>query len=301
MILKKTNKNFVLITLSILLLVVLAACGSNNQESTDNKANNTDDNRAISIGLDPYDYSTVPAYLSQVILEEEGFTVEIVEADTGVLYEALSSQDIDAFIDIWSPNLHAEYLEKYGDTIVTAGTLFNDMPFGMGVPSYMEEINTIQDVADNPELFDHEIYAIEPGSGMALTTEKMKEDYRMDEFDIQNSSVAAMLQQLDNKIENEEGIVFNAWRPHPMFVRHDIKLLEDPRDSWKKDDVEIGVTPDFENESPTAFTLFSNMKLDLDMVEDWIMSIDEDGKEPRELAEEWVEANNEIVNKWLEK
>lgn len=86
-----------------------------------------------------------------------------------------------------------------------------------------------------------------------------------------------------------------------MFVHHNIKLLEDPRDSWKKDDVEIGVTPDFENESPTAFTLFSNMKLDLDMVEDWIMSIDEDGKEPRELAEEWVEANNEIVNKWLEK
>lgn len=285
------------------MLIVLSACGSDDKENTEGntKKQETEDNKEISIGLDPYDYSTVPAYLSQVILEQEDYEVEIVEADTGVLYEALSSQDIDAFIDIWSPNLHAEYLEKYGDSIVTAGTLFNDMPFGVGVPSYMEDINTIEDVVDNPELFDNEIYAIEPGSGMALTTVKMTEDYEMDEFDIQNSSVAAMLQQLDNKIEKEEGIIFNAWRPHPMFVRHDIKLLEDPRDSWKKDDVEIGVTPEFEENSPQAFTLFSNMKLDLDMVEDWIMAIDEDGKEPRELAEEWVLENEEIVNEWLEK
>ncbi len=285
------------------MLVVLSACGSDDKENTEGNTENqkVEENKAISIGLDPYDYSTVPAYLSQVILEQEDYEVEIVEADTGVLYEALSSQDIDAFIDIWSPNLHAEYLEKYGDSIVTAGTLFNDMPFGVGVPSYMEDINTIEDVVDNPELFDNEIYAIEPGSGMALTTIKMTEDYEMDEFDIQNSSVAAMLQQLDNKIEKKEGIIFNAWRPHPMFVRHDIKLLEDPRDSWKKDDVEIGVTPEFEESSPQAFTLFSNMKLDLDMVEDWIMAIDEDGKEPRELAEEWVLENEDIVNEWLEK
>src|SRR5699024_5886970 len=118
----------------------------------------------ISIGLDPYDYSTVPAYLSQAILEQEGYDVTIEEADVGILYEALSTQEIDAFIDVWSPNLHEDYLDKYGDSFEIAGTLYNDMPFGMAVPSYMDEINSIEDVVDNPELFNNEIYAIDPGS-----------------------------------------------------------------------------------------------------------------------------------------
>lgn len=299
---KKRNKQKSLTMLLIALVMAvltLTACGSDKKETDLGKQNNGE-KTDIAIGLDPYDYATVPAYLSEVILEQEGFDVEIVEADVGVLYEALSSQDIDAFIDIWRPNLHESYLEKYGDTFVSAGTLYSDMPLGMAVPSYMEDINTIEDVAANPELFNNEIYAIDPGSGMAYTTEVMVEDYEMTDFEIKNSSTAAMLSQVETVMESEEGIAFNAWRPHPMFVRYDIKFLEDPLGSWKKDDVEIGVTLELEKESPTAFKLFSNMKLSLDMVEVWLLGI-EDDKTPRELAEEWVEENQDTVNEWLEK
>ena len=283
----------------VMAVLILAACGSD-EEKTDSGKQDDGEKTKISIGLDPYDYATVPAYLSQVILEQEGFDVNIVEADVGILYEALSTQDIDAFVDIWRPNLHESYIEKYGDTFVSAGTLYSDMPLGMAVPTYMEDINTIEDVVANPELFNNEIYAIDPGSGMAYTTEVMAEDYEMDDFDIQYSTTAAMLAQVEAVMSKEEGIVFNAWRPHPMFVRYDIKFLEDPRYTWKSDDVEIGVTPDLEEESPTAFKLFSNMELNLDMVEDWLLGI-EDGKTPRELAEEWVEENQDLVDGWLEK
>lgn len=174
------------------------------------------------------------------------------------------------------------------------------MPLGMGVPAYLEDINSIEDVIENPELFNHEVYAIEPGSGMAITTEEMVETYEMDDFTIQNSSVAAMLAQVDTVINREEAIVFNAWRPHPMFVRYDIKFLEDPLNVWKLDDVQIAVTPELKEESPTAYTLFSNMELTFDMVEEWIMELDE-GADLRELAENWVEENQETVDEWLEK
>src|SRR5690625_6487068 len=75
---------------------------------------------------------------------------------------------------------------------------------------------------------------------MALTTNRMIEKYDMNDFEITNSSTAAMLTQVETTIDNEEPIAFNAWRPHPMFVRFDIKFLEDPRDTWKLDDIEIG-------------------------------------------------------------
>ncbi|CQR45926.1 Glycine betaine/carnitine transport binding protein GbuC precursor [Paraliobacillus sp. PM-2] len=280
--------------------MLLSACGSDENNSTAENEQNTDEVTDISIGLDPYDYATVPAYLSQVILEQEGYNVEIEEADVGILYKALSTQGIDAFIDIWRPNLHESYLEKYDDTFETAGTIFSDMPLGIAVPTYMEDINSIEDLAANPDLFNNELYAIEPGSGMALTTNAMMEDYGMDNFKVKNSTTAAMLTEVQNSIDNKEPIAFNAWRPHPMFVRFDIKFLDDPLNSWKLDDIEIGVTPSFEEDSPTAYTLFSNMDLDIGMVEQWLISIDE-GKTPRQLAETWVEENPDTVDQWLEK
>jgi len=282
---------FIFGLIGAMLSLLLVACG----ETEGNEEKNE-----LLIGLDPYDYSTVPAYLSQYILEQEGIDVKIEEAEIGILYEALSNQKIDAFIDVWSPNLHKDYLEKYSESFEIAGTLYSDMPFGMAVPSYLEDINTIQDVADHPELFDHSVYAIDPGSGMARTTEEMVETYGMDDFTVQNSSVAAMLAQVDTAIQNEEAIVFNAWRPHPMFVRFDIKFLEDPLNTWKNDDVQIAVTPTLKEESPIAYKLFSNMELTLDMVEEWIMQLDE-GKSVEELAENWVNENQETVDKWLEK
>src|SRR5699024_2433355 len=228
-----------------IIMTLLAACGSggNNTSVEDNQESEEVTN--ISIGLDPYAYATVPAYLSQVILEQEGYNVEIEEAEVGILYQALSSGDIDVFVDVWRPNLHESYIEEYDDKFETAGVLFSEMPLGIAVPSYMEDINTIEDLAENADLSDNALYAIEPGSGMALNTNR--------------------------RIENED-----------------------------RNDMEIGTTPEFAEESPTANTLYSNMNLSIDMVEKWLVSMDE-GKEPRELAEIWVEENQDIVNEWLDK
>lgn len=279
----------------------MAGCSnSENKADTDNGDKASEEKSTITVGLDPYNYSTVPAYLSQVILEQEGFNVEIEEAEVGILYQALANKDIDAYIDVSRPRLHASYLKKYDDQFETAGKLYTDLPLGIAVPKYMEDINSIEDVKENADLFNHTIYAIEPGSGMGQTTVSMLKEYKMDSFEIQNSSTAALLAKIKQATEKEKPIAFNAWRPNPMFVKFDIKFLEDPRDSWNFDDVEVGVTPDLKEESPTSYTLFSNMSLDLDMIEDWIISMGE-GKEPRELAEIWVKNNQDTVDEWLEK
>ncbi|MGP4108711.1 glycine betaine ABC transporter substrate-binding protein [Virgibacillus sp. L01] len=286
--------------MSLSFILVLTACNGEQQESQDNK-DNKKEQQTISIGLDPYDYATVPAYLSKEILEQEGFEVEIVEGQIGILYEALANQEIDAFIDIWAPNLQSSYLKEYEGQFEIAGTLYSEMPLGVAVPAYMEDVNSIADLNKYKEKFDKNVYAIDPGSGMADTTKKMVEAYDMKDFEIKNSSTAAMLAQVESVMKDKGGIVFNAWRPHPMFVRMDLKFLDDPKNVWKLDDVQVGVTPDLQEQSPTAYTLFSNMKLTLQQVEKWIMAIDSEGKTPEELAEAWVEENQDKVNKWLEK
>ncbi|WP_163970326.1 glycine betaine ABC transporter substrate-binding protein [Oceanobacillus halotolerans] len=287
--------------LILTIVTVLTACNGDQEESNDNNGSeNNEEQKTISIGLDPYDYATVPAYLTKEILEQEGYEVNIEEGQVGILYEALANKEIEAFIDIWSPNLQSSYLEEYKGEFEVAGTLYSDMPIGVAVPTYMDHVNSIEDLIEYKDEFNEEVYAIDPGSGMAQTTEEMVEAYDMQDFEIKNSSTAAMLAQAESVMENEGGIVFNAWRPHPMFVRLDIKFLDDPENVWKLDDVQIGVTPDLKEQSPTAYTLFSNMKLTLDGVEEWIMALDE-GKAPEELAKEWVEDNPDKVDEWLEK
>ncbi|WP_449355114.1 glycine betaine ABC transporter substrate-binding protein [Virgibacillus natechei] len=287
--------------LSVTLILILTACNGGSGDQQESQDSDEQEKKSISIGLDPYDYATVPAYLSKEILEQEGYQVEIMEGEVGVLYEALSNEDIEAFIDVWSPNLHSTYLKEYKDDFEVAGTLYSDMPNGVAVPTYMEDVNSIEDLKQHKEKFDETIYAIEPGSGTAQTTERMVETYDMQDFEIQNSSTAAMMTQVQREIDNNNGIVFNAWRPHPMFVRFDIKFLDDPKNSWKDDDVQIGVTDDLKEQSPTAHTLFSNMELTLDMVEEWQISLDSEEKSAEELAETWVKENQDKVDKWLEK
>lgn len=284
---------------SIAVVLLLTACNGDQEESQNNE--DAQEQKTISIGLDPYGYATVPAYLSKEILEQEGYEVKIQEGQVGILYEALSKQEIDAFIDVWYPNLHSSYLAKYEDDFEIAGTLYSDMPIGIAVPTYMEDVNSITDLKKYKEKFNEEIYAIDPGSGMALTTEKMVDVYDMKNFEIKNSSTAAMLAQAESKIDDKEGIAFNAWRPHPMFVRMDIKFLDDPKNVWKLDDVKIGVTPDLKEQSPTAYTLFTNMKLTLEQVEKWLVAMETEEKTPEELAETWVKEHPDKVNKWLGK
>src|SRR5699024_1920538 len=191
-----------------IIMTLLAACGSggNNTSVEDNQESEEVTN--ISIGLDPYAYATVPAYLSQVILEQEGYNVESEEAEVGIVYQALLSGDIYVFVVVWRPNLHESYIVENDDTFETAGVFFSDMPLGIAVPSYMEDINRIEDLAENADLFDNELYAIERGSGMALTTNRMIVNYDIIDFEISTSSTAELLTTVYNTHDNEYPIAF---------------------------------------------------------------------------------------------
>ena len=163
-IIKSASFAIKLVLLSVTLILVLSACNGDKKESDSNQEKqNGDGQKSISIGLDPYNYATVPAYLSKEILEQEGYEVKIKEAQIGILYEALSGGDIDAFIDIWSPNLHSSYLKKYKNNFEVAGTLYSEMPLGEAVPTYMKDVNSISDLKKYREKLDGKVYAIDPG------------------------------------------------------------------------------------------------------------------------------------------
>lgn len=291
-------KPFYLVSITILLMLI--GCGANDDDGTVNESKNNASGKEIIIGLDPYDYATIPAYLSKEILEREGYDATIQEAEVGILYEALSEGDIDVYIDIWSPNIQKAYLEKYEGDFDIIGTLYSGAPVGLAVPEFMDHINSTEDLETYIDEFDGMIYSVEAGSGMDQTTRRLIEEYDLD-YDVTNSSTPAMIAQASKMIDDNEPIVFNAWRPHTMFKLLDIKMIEDPKNIWGSDDVQVGAVFDLKEKAPEAYTLYSNMEFTLDEIEEWLLKMEQDGKEPAELAKEWVDNNEDRVNKWLEK
>ncbi len=277
------------------LLLLTIGCGAENENEPANESE-----KEIIIGLDPYDYATVPAYLSKEILEREGYDAKIQEGEVGILFEALAGGGIDVYIDIWSPNLQKAYLEKYEGEFDLIGTLYSGAPVGLAVPQFMEHINTTEDLQTYKDEFDGMMYAVEAGSGMDHTTRRLIEEYGLD-YEVTNSSTPAMIAEASRKIEANEPIVFNAWRPHTMFKLLDIKMIEDPKNIWGSDDVQVGAVFDLQEKAPEAYTLYSNMAFTLDEIEEWLLKMEQDGKTPAELAKEWVDNNEDRVNEWLEK
>lgn len=284
--------------ISALLLGILTACGTDNKKSGQG-AGNQDSDTSIEVGLDPYNFSTMPAYLSKEILENNGYEVSIKRAQVGMLFQSLASGDIDAYIDIWAPTLQASYLKEYKGQFEFAGTLYSNAPIGIVVPKYMKKVNTVPDLKKYRAKFDGKIYAIEPGTGTSETTKKLIKAYNLD-YKMVNSSEQGMLAAAKKKISANKPIAFQGWHPHLMFRMFDIKMLKDPKQVFPSDSVKIGVATDLKEKSPTAYTLFSNMSFSIDEVEKWLLKMENEGKDPETLAEEWVNNNKERVQKWLE-
>lgn len=282
-------------------VLILAGCGAS-QDTPDAGEAAPEEGEAgqgepIVIGLDPYNFSEPPVYIAKQILEDRGYEVEIQEGQVGILWAALAAGDIDVFGDIWDPNISGSYIEQYEGEYETAGTLYEDAPVGVAVPTYMENIESIEQLNEMKDVFGGKIYTIDPESGTDITTRKMVDEYGLD-YEVVNSSEAAMIAEAQKAMSQEEPIAFIGWRPHSMFQLLDIKLLDDPRNVWGSDDVKVGVASDLKERAPEAYTLFSNMEISIDEIERWLVEMEE-GASPEEMAEAWVEDNADTVEAWL--
>ncbi len=150
------------------------------------------------------------------------------------------------------------------------------------------------------EEMDYMVTGIEPGAGQTETNEEAFEVYENLEGWTQDvSSTGAMLTELDDAMNQEEPILVSAWSPHYMFAEWDIKYLDDPEGVFGEDQefTTIGRNG-FETEMPEAYTLVERFEWDVEEVE--AAMVDMQDNEVEEVAEKWVEENQDIINEWTE-
>jgi glycine betaine/proline transport system substrate-binding protein len=112
-------------------------------------------------------------HLAKVVLEEKmGYDVTITAADVAPAYTAVATGNKDAFMETWLPVLHKDYIEKYQDSLIDLGHVYEGTQSGLVVPEYVT-IDKISQLNDYKEKFNGVITGIDAGAGIMKTTEEL--------------------------------------------------------------------------------------------------------------------------------
>jgi len=201
----------------------------------------------------------------------------------------------------------------------------------MYVPSYLKDkISSFEDLADPniAALFDKdgngkgEYWAGDASWSSTKMWQVKFRSYGLDAlWEPEIVSDATFKAQLKSAIGNEKPILFYYWTPEWIHAAYDITPLNEPANTegcmdlkldgedWLESSKAGCATPDaqifvsysksLEQRNPAAAKFLSQIQLDPAVVNDWILKIGRDEMDPQDVAEEWVKANPETVNKWI--
>ncbi|MEK5382728.1 glycine betaine ABC transporter substrate-binding protein [Niallia sp. FSL W8-0635] len=282
--------------LMLLLFTLLIGCSSQGKDSGGNESSNKE---TITFGVTPWTSTIPPTKVAKLLLEDMGYTVAEKNADAGGVYTGLSRGDLDVFMDAWLPDMHANYMDRYSNQLEDLAVSYTEGELGWVIPSDVEGIDSIEDLKGKEDLFGGKVYGIEEGAGMTVTSKEMIEEYGLD-LEYVASSEGGMLAQASKLMKSGDPVIFLGWRPHPMFVNYDIKVLEDPKGFFKTSEVHVVVNNGLKEKAPEVHEFLSNWSMPVEDIEEMIVKI-EDGADEEEVAQEWIDNNQDKVDAMLGK
>ncbi|MDS1271576.1 glycine betaine ABC transporter substrate-binding protein [Lipingzhangella sp. LS1_29] len=302
--LTKRNSRLTALGAAVASVSLLAtACNGADEEVATGPEEDVGEGQEISIGLIPWEEAIAVTHLWSVILEEKGYDVSIEELDVAPTFQGVAQGDVDLFLDTWLPDTHGEYMDEYGEDIEELGAWYDDATLHLTVPEYVDEVDSIADLADNADLFDNQIVGIESGSGLAqLTNDEVMPTYGLDDdFTHDESSTAGMLTELDSAIAAEEPIVVTLWRPHPAYAEYDLKDLEDPEGTLGEGETLESIARDgFSDDAPEVAEWLGDFNLSPDEIAELTnLVVNEHEGDEEEGARVWLQDNTDFLDRTL--
>lgn len=265
-----------------LIIGVIASCGTGT-------ANN---DKKVTIAYVNWAEGVAMTQLTKVLLEKEGYTVMLKNADVAPVFAAVASGDADVFLDTWMPVTHKEYLEKFGAKIEILGTNFENARIGLVVPEYVN-INSVEELNANATLFKGKIVGIDAGAGIMNKAAQAIKDYDL-KLELQSASEAAMLATLKKSIDANQPVVITGWSPHYIFSTYKLKFLNDPKGVFGDvETIQTIANKNFIIEKPKVAEFFKNFKLD-DIELGSLMAALENNVSEKTAVEEWLNAHQEL-------
>ncbi len=293
----------------------------------------------VKIGVPSWTGAQAIAHLLGAVVEMRiGGTVEYVPGNNATIFQAMDQGkgDIDVHPDVWLPNQQS-FTQKYVDDAGTVTLSSNPYEGNQGfcVSKDFGEANNITDIADlgRPDvaaLMDSdgnglgEMWIGAPGWASANVNEVKVRDYGLLDFiEPVRAEESVKTARIKDSIAKGEGYAFYCYKPHAVWYMFDVEMLSEPTFDPKKyvmvqpsDDpdwydkstvatkdalknVQIAWSNSLVDRSPAIAEFFANFQLTADDVSAFAFEISANGRDPADVAREWVEANPERVDGWL--
>ncbi|GAB0166904.1 glycine betaine ABC transporter substrate-binding protein [Lysinibacillus sp. CTST325] len=268
---------------------LLAAC------SGDDSSKSSGNSKDVNLAYVEWDTEIASTNVVGQVLEDLGYNVTLTPLDNAIMWEAVSKGEADGMVAAWLPNTHAPQYEKYKNDLDELGENLTGAKIGLVVPSYMD-VNSIEDLKNQA---DRTITGIEPGAGITAATEKALDEYdNLADWQLLTSSSGAMTTSLAKAIKNKEDIIVTGWSPHWKFAKYDLKYLEDPKGVYGGEEtINTFARKGLKEDQPDVYSVLDNFHWTSEDLESVMLEI-MDGKDPKQAAKDWVEANADKVAEW---
>ena len=273
------------IGLLLIAVMILVSCSSSNK------------NKKINLIYVNWAEGIAMTNVAKILLEEQGYNVNLMNADVAPIFASLARGNADAFMDVWLPVTHHEYMKQYAESIELLSNNFEEARIGLVVPSYVT-INSIAELNEHKDKFNGEIVGIDAGAGLMNTAEAAITNYKLD-FKLLTASEAAMVASLKKSIDNEEWTVVTGWTPHWKFSRYDLKMLEDPDNVFgDKEQIKTATRKGFSQDHPFVAEFLTNINFTTAQIGSLMQAIEEANTE-KDGAQAWIDGNRELTNSWM--
>ncbi len=251
---------------------------------------------------------TATTAATTVILDALGYETDIKVLSVPVTYTSMAEGDIDIFLGNWMPTMEADIAPYREDgTVKTLVTNLEGAKYTLAVPQYTFDkgLKSFQDIAKFQTELDGKIYGIEAGNdGNRLILDMISSDqYGLGGFELVESSEAGMLSAVKKAAGKEEDVVFLGWEPHPMNANIDMAYLSGGDDVFGANyggaTVHTNVRADLPEECPNLAKFLTNLVFSLEMENEIMGAILDEGEDPQAAATEWLKANPGAIEPWL--
>ncbi|MGP9498114.1 choline ABC transporter substrate-binding protein [Halomonas sp. AOP43-D1-4] len=252
---------------------------------------------------------TATTALASEVLEALGYTPTVDTVSVPIAYAGMRNNDFDVFLGNWMPSM-ASISDPYIESGDVERLIVNleGAKYTLAVPQYVYDagVTSVNDLAAHADRFNHRVHGIEAGNDGNELIQQMIDDnaYDLGDWQVVDSSEAGMLSELTTRVPNEEWMVFLGWEPHPMNTNFDMAYLSDADDYFGPDlggaTVHTNTRAGFVEACPNVGTLLGNMTFTLEMENQLMGAIMNEGVGPRVAANRYLKEHDDLLAAWLE-
>lgn len=292
----------ILLTTLVVLAVILSGCtGTASEETTDV------DKGEVVIGSKLFQESYILAHMAGIMLEEEGYEVDVKEGLGGTLvnYEGLKQGTVDVYaeytgtaysqilkepqLDIWDPEVVYQATDEglNADGVVIVANLGFEDAYALAVKEQWAEENNIVNISDLEGYSSEMIVGTDPEFAQREDGLPRINDVYGLEFLTVKPTVANIMYEA---IKNDEVDIVSAYTTDTRNEVFDLRILNDDKNALPPYDAILVMSAEFSEENPDAVDALEklNEQIDTDTMRGLNYQFDVEKRDAEDIARDYL-------------